>query len=354
MQAGFYLSVTRGLGVPEARICYAHAESLCHSLNSPGLLYPALIGQWRYSLLTDKLTATMQIAQRIYSLVQEQNDSALMIGAYRAMAGTLYYSGHLETARQYARRGIQIWRAEGVQRQLEEVHAPAVSCLCYEALSEWNFGEIASCQETIAEAISLAKELDNMHALAVALWHAGRLAHFECNPGKVERLMSELIELSTRQNFALWLAGGKTLRGWARSTIGDAAQGISRIEEGIGGWRATGSTLLVPYYLALKAEALHLAARTSEALEAIIEAEALAERSEERWWCAELYQLRGAFLAKMGANEVQIEAAFREAIRTAKEQKSISMTKLAEASYAEYRCRKGQPQSGGIICPPRS
>ena len=36
--------------------------------------------------------------------------------------------------------------------------------------------------------------------------------------------------------------------------------------------------------LALKAEALHLADRTSEALEAIREAEALAERREERWW----------------------------------------------------------------------
>ena len=45
-------------------------------------------------------------------------------------------------------------------------------------------------------------------------------------------------------------------------------------------FRATGSVLGLPYYLALKAEALYLADRTSEALEAISEAEALAERSE--------------------------------------------------------------------------
>jgi hypothetical protein len=58
-QAGLDLSVTRGLGAPEARICYERAESLCHSLNRPLPLYSALIGQWRYSLITDKLTATM-------------------------------------------------------------------------------------------------------------------------------------------------------------------------------------------------------------------------------------------------------------------------------------------------------
>jgi predicted ATPase len=46
-----------------------------------------------------------------------------------------------------------------------------------------------------------------------------------------------------------------------------------------------------PYYLALKAEALQLADRTSEALEAIKEAEKLAETSEERWWCGELHRL---------------------------------------------------------------
>ena len=56
---------------------------------------------------------------------------------------------------------------------------------------------------------------------------------------------------------------------------------VSRdIENGIADNRATGSILLVPLFLALKAEALRLADRTSEALEAIGEAEALAERFE--------------------------------------------------------------------------
>jgi hypothetical protein len=53
----------------------------------------------------------MQIARRVYSLAQEQNDSALMIGAYRVLAVTLYCLGDFETARQYAMRGIQIWRS---------------------------------------------------------------------------------------------------------------------------------------------------------------------------------------------------------------------------------------------------
>jgi hypothetical protein len=85
---------------------------------------------------------------------------------------------------------------------------------------------------------------------------------------------------------------------------------------------------------------LHLADRTLEALEAIEEAEALVERSEERWCCAELHRLRGVFLTAMGAEEAQIEASLSEAIRIAREQKSVSLEKRAQATYAEYRRQK--------------
>jgi len=132
---------------------------LCHSLDRPLLLYVALAGQWRYSWLADKLTATLQIAKRVYSLAQEQNNSALMIGAYRALAGTLYNLGDLEAARQYAMNGSQLWRSGGARSPVDEVNAPSVTCLCFKALSDWHLGEIASCQATMAEGISLAKEL---------------------------------------------------------------------------------------------------------------------------------------------------------------------------------------------------
>ena len=188
---------------------------------------------------------------------------------------------------------------------------------------------------------------NDMHALAVALWNAGILAHYQRNLAEVERLASDLIELSTRQNFAFFLAGGEVLRGWMRSASGDTAEGLAWIEDGIDDWRATGAiTAAVPYYLALKAEALHLAGRTSAALEAITEAAALVERSEERCWCAELHRLRGVFLAALGADETEIEASFCEAIRTAREQKSISLEKRAEVTSAEYRRQKASGSGG--------
>jgi hypothetical protein len=345
-QAGLYLTATRGLASPEARICYERAEPLCRSLDRPLLLYSALIGRWRYSSQTEKLTAALRLAKRIDALAQQQNDPALMIGAYRALAITRFYLGNFEAARQYARRGIQIWRSGNVASPVEEVHAPIVICLCFEALSEWHLGEITSCHATMSKAVSLAKELHDSHALAQALYLSVTLGYYERKVSEVERLNAELIELSTRQNFAFYLPVVEIVRGWLRSSSGSTAEGVALIEDGIRRNRSAGSTLTLPYWLALKAEALHLADRSSEALEAIREAEALVERSEERAWCAELHRLRGVFLATIGAEENQIEAAFCAAVRTAKKQKSISLATRAEATYAEYRRQKASGSGG--------
>jgi predicted ATPase len=361
MQAGLYLAATRG-GAQEARICYERAESLSHSLNRPLLLYSAMMGQWRYSHATEKLTAAIEIAHRVYSLAQEQNDSALLIGAYNALAGTLYFMGDFESALEYSIRGGRIWRSESVRSHklatkllpvstdavdgVQEVGASVVSVLCYEAQAKWHLGEIASSQTTMQEAVSLAKEMNDMHGLVVALWHAAIFAYYDGNPGEVERLASNSIELSTRHQFAHWLPQGEVLRGWARSISGDVTEGISWIVAGIKDFRTIGGLRGLPFFLALKAEALQLADRTFEALEGITEAEALVERSEERLWRADLHRLRGVLLAALGAEEAHIEASFGEAIKTAKEQKSISLQKRAEATYAEYQRQKASVLGG--------
>jgi hypothetical protein len=118
------------------------------------------------------------------------------------------------------------------------------------------------------------------------------------------------------------------------------------IEEGIEDLRASGSVLGVLSLLALKAEALHLSNRTSEALETIREAEAQIGVSEGRWWSAELQRLRGLFLAAIRADNTKIEASFCEALRIAREQKSVSLEKRAEGSYAEYRRQKATGAGG--------
>jgi tetratricopeptide (TPR) repeat protein len=228
--------------------------------------------------MTNKLSAAMQIEERCYSLAQEQNDAALIIGSCSGLAATFYFLGDFESALQYARHGVQVWRLGSVQAYADEYLTPVVTCLCYRAVCEWHFGEIATCHASRDEAISLAKKLSDTSALALARSWAAVLANLERDPAEADRFASELIELSTRHSFAHWLAQAEILRGWAHSASGDTAKGIPWIEQGIRDVRATGTVVGLPFHLERKAEALYLADRTSEALEAINEAAAIAER----------------------------------------------------------------------------
>jgi len=211
MQAGWYLTTTRGFAAPEALICYERAESLSVRLNRPLAMFSALRGLWLHSIVSDRLSAMMRVARRVYALAQEQNDPALMIGGYRALAVTLYYLGDFESARRNAMSGVQVWYWGNIRSPVEEVTAPAASCLIFAALSKWHSGEIASCHSAMEEAISLAKELNDKHSLAVALMDNGILRQYERAPDEVERSASALIELSTRQSFAFFF-------GWRNSS----------------------------------------------------------------------------------------------------------------------------------------
>jgi hypothetical protein len=51
---------------------------------------------------------------------------------------------------------------------------------------------MASSRATMAQAISLAKELNHRDSLALALNYAAILAYYERNPAEVDRLAAEI------------------------------------------------------------------------------------------------------------------------------------------------------------------
>ncbi len=345
MQAAVYLAATRGPPTSEARICNERAESLCRALNRPRMLYVALIGQWRHYFILLNLRQAMQMAARVHSLAQEQqHDAALSMKAHMALATTHYYLGDFTHARQEATSGVRLWHSGVEKSEVEELDEPIIGCLCHRAFCAWHSGQIASAHSTMGEAIRVANRLKNTHGIAVALHYSAILCYMEQNPTQAERVSPQLVELATRQHFPHFRAWGIALLGWARSVSGLFAPGISWIEDAIEELQTMGALFPMLGLMAPKAEALYLANRTSEALQTIREAQTLVEKTEARWWSAEFHRLRAIFLTAIDADEAEIERAFQAAINTAKQQKSTSLMKRAEATYAEY-CR----QKGGAL-----
>jgi predicted ATPase len=179
--------------------------------------------------------------------------------AHMVMAATLHYLGDFAKARDHAMHGVEMIHSGCVEPQTEELDEPAIACLCHEALCAWHFGELASCHGSIAEAVSLARDLGDVHGLAVALYFGAILSQMDRDPPQVERMVSELIEVSNRHGFAHFAHLGTALHGWARGMSGDIAQALPSIDDAIENLEASGGRLCIPYFLGLKAEALQLA-----------------------------------------------------------------------------------------------
>jgi hypothetical protein len=85
---------------------------------------------------------------------------------------------------------------------------------------------------------------------------------------------------------------------------GQRAEGIPQIHQGMGVLRAIGSEIERPCFLALLAEAYRKEGQTGEGLTMLTEALAMVDKTEERFYEAELYRLKGELTLASLASQV--------------------------------------------------
>ena len=156
----------------------------------------------------------------------------------------------------------------------------------------------------------------------------------------MSRQAEALRALAAEQGFEHWVACGTFFRGWAAAARGDGAEGIAQMERGLEAWWSTGANLLAPYFLTLIVETLLFLGQVEPARHRLAEARALVEKSDERWWEAELHRLEGEVLLAAeedgpdsgAACRGPAEACFRRALEVARRQGARSLELRAALS----------------------
>jgi len=152
---------------------------------------------------------------------------------------------------------------------------------------------------------------------------------------------NELIGMAGEQGFPFWLAQGTTHHGWAKVNNGDTAAGIWLLRAGSSAFRAAGAELMMPYYIALLAKASEIAGQLEEALVLLDDALQIVERTEERWFAAELNRLKGRLLLRQGHPE-SAEELYLKALSIAREQQAKLWELRAAVSLAWLRRDQGR------------
>jgi adenylate cyclase len=137
------------------------------------------------------------------------------------------------------------------------------------------------------------------------------------------------------------------LSGWALVKSGCVDNGLSQIRSGLAAYRNSETALSLTFYYALLADACDAATLTEEACDAIDEALAVADRTGEHYYDAELYRQRASLLLKGNGNPrssgwTEAEAAFDQALQLSRLQGVRSFELRTATDLAEMWSRQGR------------
>jgi predicted ATPase len=251
-----------------------------------------------------------------------------------------------------------------------------MGCRDMAAMSLWFLGYPDQALKRIQEALTLGHELSHPYSLGHALAFAALLHLFRREGQLAQEKAEALIALAREHEFAWWLAGGITLRGWALAEQGQEEEGIAQLRQGLDAGQATGAELDWPMFLALLAEAHGKMGQVEEGLKVLDEAIAVMLKNENRSHEAELYRLKGELTLKQstvhgsqseksrvgiahhdgtvaeavtvgGAHpteEEEAEACFHKAIEVARRQQAKSLELRAAMSLSRLWQKQGRKE----------
>jgi predicted ATPase len=130
--------------------------------------------------------------------------------------------------------------------------------------------------------------------------------------------------------------------GVALLRLGRLQEALPEVLKDVDAYRATGSEMHLPYYYSMLSDAHTQTGRFGEALRALDEGLALAEKNDDRSQEAELHRQKGeVFLAESPDQVSAAEDCFRQAIETARRQQCRAWELRATMTFARLWQRQG-------------
>ncbi|TIP71134.1 MAG: adenylate cyclase [Mesorhizobium sp.] len=329
-----------GFAAPSTATAYGRARELCEELTDTRQLFPVLYGLCLYHLYAAELAEARSAADRLLELAEASNDCGLSFFAHRAAGVSALPAGEFARARAHLEQALALYDPQE-HRSPAFVYAfdPRVVCLDYLARTLLPLGFPDQALAANNEAVAEAHRVGHRNSLALPLFFGGVIRQILGDRESVRECCAELTRIASEAGFRFWLAGATILSAWTLAEAGDADRGRLELQRGLVEWRATGAEFMVPYFIALQAQIEVRAGDHDVALRLLEEAHARIERTNERWFAAEVLRLQGEVLLHSGGDGVALaENRFSDALAIAQAQGARFWELRAALSLARGDC----------------
>jgi tetratricopeptide (TPR) repeat protein len=322
------------------------ARSLSHLLQRPDRLYEPIWGLWTNLFVGGQLDRALDTANEALSMALASGVPMLEVTGRHALAYTHYYRGEWAECIAHAQAGIALYALEQ-ERTLTNTFqiSSTVNMVAGLASSLWMMGHQDQGLAELDRMIAMARDLDHPSALSNALGVACYMLTFHHDPQRMLGHASEVKSFARAEGWELWYAVGVMSSGWARLRLGDRSDGLRELFEGVALFRATRSDLMGPTVAVIHAEGLRAAGRDEEALEMLAATAETARRGHVGVLLPDVFRLMGEIHLQAGALP-QAEAAFDQALATARAQQALSLELRAAMARQALFARTGRAAEG--------
>ena len=331
----------KGYAAPEtkaatenARQLIEKAEALGEPPDDPLMLFSVLYGFWGASYNMFNGGAVCELAGQFLALAEKQGATVpLMIGR-RLMGSSLLLTGEVAESRVHFEQALAL-HDPAKHRPLTTRFGQdiGVSILMFRSQALWLLGYPKSALADADRGLKDAREIGHAPTLMIAL---ADITHMLCgNYAIANTNLRDLVALADEKGVIWWQALGMSLQGYLSAVTGEASNSVRTISTALTVWRSTGSTVFIPLSLLFLATAYCELGQLDDAGRCIGEAMTMVEKTEERWFEAEIHHMAGK-VALMSRQQdlAKAEAHFERALAVARKQGAKSLELRAAMSMA--------------------
>jgi len=345
----------KGYQAPETSAAFARARELASQAEDVSERFSAYYGVWVGHMNRCEPAPLREMAELFLREATARPNCPEALVAHRISGSTCFYFGDFAGAHDHFQKTIELYdQARHSDFANRFGNDPRAAAEAYDALALWGLGRVDEARRLAERAITDAGSAAHAPTTAYALMFAALLALVRCNPEAVATCSQALADIVSRYDLPAWWAGWVTfLQGWAKWSDGAGESRLAEMRRGLAIVREQGNVWFLPSLEAALAEAEARAGETDAGLRRLNDALAELGRTEQRWYEAELYRIRGEILLQRDpADNAAAEQYLQAAIAIAQSQKARSFELRAALSLAKlYRAANRDADAQAVLAP---
>jgi predicted ATPase len=337
---------------------YSRAQYLWQQVGETAQLFPVLWGLGHFHVVRGEPQIARELGAQLLTLAQQHQEPTYFLAAHFMLGNALTTLGALEPALTHWEQTFALYDPQQHQALTALAGAdPGVFSLAIASHTLWLRGYPDQALMRSRQALELAQHLSHPFSRALAHCYAAMLHQFRREPHLVQQQAEAAMSLCTEQGFAYYLAWATIMQGWAL-TVQSAERAnedaMAQLRQGFADLLATGAGIREAYYRALLAEAAWSRGDSETGQQLLAEAFAVVQRTEERYWEAELYRLQGEWLEQEAERlqRAEAEAPFLRALEVARSQHAKSLELRAAMSLGRLWQEQGRRDDARTLLAP--